>query len=81
MKGKISNGSYQNSIDKAKEEPDKTNKHDCNLWVSVKVNKKKAIPSDVSNLMKSITHDIFEIDIIIVSQLTRVFEETHTVTE
>jgi hypothetical protein len=46
-----------------------------------KVNKKKAIPSDVSNLMKSITHDIFEIDIIIVSQLTRVFEETHTVTE
>jgi hypothetical protein len=33
MKGKISNGSYQNSIDKAKKEPDKTNKHDCNLWV------------------------------------------------
>jgi hypothetical protein len=54
---------------------------DCVLLKSVKVNKKKAISSDVSNLMKSITHDIFEIDIIIVSQLTRVFEETHTVTE
>jgi hypothetical protein len=54
---------------------------DCVLLKSVKVNKKKAISSDVSNLMKSITHDIFEIDIIIVSQLTRVFEEMHTVTE
>lgn len=43
---------------------------DCVLWESVKVNKKKAISSDVSDLMKSITRNIFEIDIIIVSQLT-----------